>query len=119
MKSEIKDICSADVLDIQNYHPEDPTCFGFWITLIVGIQGTDSGESFQLCVCSPTWIQSMMDKNKCNILIGLHHLVMTHYNYSLLCKKLTSCFCVEGDNWDDICQKLSYYGHWEFQDYEK
>ena len=48
MKSEIKDICSADVLDIQNYHPEDPTCFGFWITLIVGIQGTDSGESFQL-----------------------------------------------------------------------
>ena len=28
-------------------------------------------------------------------------------------------FCIKGKDWEEISQRLSYYGYWEYQDYRE
>ena len=116
MKAKIIYIYGSDVDPVELYQPEKSDNFGFWIEVMMGIKGQVGEESFQICVCSPQWLIENQSKDK--IVLGLHHLIMFEYDYQILYAKLQKLMCIEGKDWNEISQKLSYIGYWEFQDYK-
>ena len=55
MKAELKRIHSPDA-DLDVYYPEDPENFSLFLQLMIGPEGEDSEESFDILICTPKWI---------------------------------------------------------------
>ncbi|MFA5541086.1 MAG: Imm8 family immunity protein [Bacteroidales bacterium] len=117
MKSEIKYLHSPDVYELSSFSSIKPDNFGFLIQVMVGIEGEGGEESFDIMLCTPKWIEENYKKER--FILGLHYIIMFEYNYQLLYNKLQELFCIEGKDWEEIATKLSYIGHWEFQDYQE
>ena len=118
MKSEIKRIDSPDIsCPIEQFIPVKEDDFGLLLELSIGIENEDGADIFDIMLCTPKWIMSNFGTN--SIIVGLHYLIVFNFNYLEIYNKLRDLFSVTGDNWEEICQKLCYYGHWEFQDYKE
>lgn len=118
MISEVKNIFSPDVLDFATYYPEDDECFNFLLSVIVGIKGTKSEESFNIEVCTPKWL--IANYNKDDIILGKNKMIVFGYNKEKIFKKAKSLFDGRsGNTWEEIAIKLSRIGQWEFEEYQK
>jgi hypothetical protein len=116
MKSEIKDFFGSGMDEpLELYQPKITDNFGILIDLEIGIVGKEGADLFYVMLCTPKWLIENMKQEE--IVLGLHYLIVFEYNYEKLYKKLVELFCIEGSNWDEITNKLSYIGHYEFQDY--
>lgn len=116
MKAEIKEFFCSDIEQtLEFYKPEKPDNFGILLELDVGIVGKEGADIFQVMLCTPKWLIENMKQEE--IVLGLHYIIVFEYNYEKLYKKLIELFCIEGKDWDEIANKLSYIGLWEFQDY--
>jgi hypothetical protein len=56
MKAELKHLHSPDVHDLRSFKPDDPTNFSIFVQAMIGLEGDDASESFDLTVCTPTWL---------------------------------------------------------------
>ena len=114
MRAQLKSLHSPDI-DLSNYWPEDPGCFGFLLQAFVGPEGEDGDESFSFNVCTPRWLEI---ENKDRIIFGANHLIVTNYNLPAIESHLRRYFerCV-GDTWSEVSAKVARVGHWEFEDY--
>ena len=116
MKAEIKYLHSPDVLDLEKYIPEKIDNFGFLLQIMIGIEKIDGEESFDVIVCTPKWLSENYKND--DIIIGLHYIIVFEYNYQQLYQKLLELICIEENSWNEIAQKLSYIGKWEFENYK-
>jgi hypothetical protein len=118
MKAEIKKIYSVDVVEkLEDYNPNAPHNFGFNLCIILGPQGEEGEESFDMMVCSPDWLKENYKKNE--IIFGRHYLIVFEYNYQAIFNKLNEYVnSIEAKNWDEIGLKVGRIGHWEFEDYK-
>jgi len=116
MRAELKRLHSPDVDELAEFSPEQQTEFCVLIQAMVGPLGDKSEESFDVVVCSPSWIARRA--NEVAVFSPRHHLVMTRFDYEAL-RSYISEFCVscEGANWEEVGTKVSRLGHWEFEDY--
>lgn len=117
MKAEIKSLHSPDV-DLVSFRPTSEE-FCFLVQVIVGPKGEKVEESFDIQVCSPKWIDEKVDSVP--ILVGCHYLIMKDYTYDKL-KNFLTAYCDKGcvgKDWNEVAQKLSRLGHWEFEDYKE
>lgn len=116
MKAMIKNIFSPDVDMLETYQPEKNDEFSFLLQLIVGPEGEEGEEAFNIEVCTPKWI--IASCNPEDIIVGRHRLIVLEYNYERLTHFLTD-FCSRciGDDWHQVVSKVSRLGHWEFEDY--
>lgn len=118
MKAEIKDLFSSDIEQtLEFYKPNIPDNFGFLVFLEIGIEGKEGADDFQVMLCTPKWLIENMKQEE--IVLGLHYIIVFEYNYEKIHKRLVELFCIEGKDWEEIANKLSYIGQWEFQDYKK
>jgi hypothetical protein len=117
MKSEIKYLHSPDIDSMLSFTPVEYDNFGFLLQIMVGEEGKDGEESFDIMLCTPKWL--IMNTKSDEIVLGLHYMIVFEYNYEKLYKKLIELFCIEGKDWDEIANKLSYIGQWEFQNYKE
>jgi len=118
MKSEIKNIFSPDIQEsLELYKPEKDDNFGLLLEIDIGIENEEGADIFNIVLCTPKWVEEFYEKN--DMLLGLYHIFVFEYNYEKLYKKLKELMCIEGKDWDEIATKLSYIGHWEFQDYKE
>ena len=114
MKSIVKSFICIDHDPLELYTPKDIYNFELWLQIFVGVEDQVGEEMFQLCVCSTKWIEK--NHTKKGGLIGLYHIIFIEYNYDKIRDTIKKIFSVEGNNWDEIYQKLSLIGLSEYQE---
>ena len=116
MNAELKQVHSPDVYDLENYRPEDPERFAFLLQAIVGPEGTEGEESFDIEVCTPKWLESTYKLE--DVVVGRHHLIVREYNYERIIETIKDFLrdC-SGENWHEVAGKVARIGKWEFEDY--
>jgi hypothetical protein len=114
MQAVLKGLHSTDIADVATYVPDEEDNFGFVLRAMVGPMNSEGEESFDIIVCTPRWL---LDKyGTSDVLLGLHKLIVFKYDYHRLRqfieKYLMRC---SGDTWQEIAQKVSLLGQWEFE----
>lgn len=115
MKPKIVRLHSPDVQDLTTFSPGTES-FSFLVQIIASPEGVDGEESFDLAVCSPSWVSEHVEHDGC--LIGRHYLIVSEYNYDSLLSVVTefAANCT-GNTWKEVASKLGRLGRWEFEDY--
>ena len=117
MKAELKSIYDPSTQDLANYLPDDPNNFCVLFRAMVGIKDIEGEESFDIQVCTPGWFLSTMKQH--DIIPGRHFLIVLEYNYDRIYNKIKHLIenCT-GNDWDEVADKVSRIGFWEFEDYQ-
>jgi hypothetical protein len=114
MQAVLKGLHSTDIADVATYVPDEEDNFGFVLRAMIGPMNSEGEESFDIMVCTPRWL---LDKyGTSDVLLGLHKLIVFKYDYlrlrQFIEKYLMRC---SGDTWQEIAQKVSLLGQWEFE----
>lgn len=116
MKAEVKNLYSLDIYDLSTYYPEDPESFSLALRAIVGPKDQPGEESFDIQVCTPNWLLQHCGREE--IIIGRHFLIVFEYNYERIKRTIVEfCERCTGDTWQEVAEKVSRLGYWEFEDY--
>jgi Immunity protein 8 len=88
----------------------DPRDAGHWVRVLAGPEGSDGEESFDVLVCTPTWLGREVD--------GRHLLVVETWEPARVRHLVTQLFEKEtADDWPRLATRLSRHGSWEFDGY--
>ncbi|MBS1665187.1 MAG: immunity 8 family protein [Bacteroidetes bacterium] len=103
-------------MDFDVYWPEDDEVFAFLISVGVGPRGTQAEESFDIQVCTPKWLLQKYSEN--DMILGRNKLIVFKFDMDKILARIRKLFdnC-EGNNWEEIVNKLSKIGQWEFENY--
>jgi len=98
--------------------PADEAAFVFNARLIVGPADGPGEESFDVTVCSPSWLAQRGRTE--GIIDGLHHVVVAVASFDQ--RVLHTWFearvnAVEGGDWATVAGQLGRLGSWEFEGY--
>jgi hypothetical protein len=108
---------SFDVPDLAEWTPSTDD-FAVGVRLLVGPDGEEGEESFDLTVCSAGWLAARVRDEF--IWDARHHLAVEHFDYRRLAdylqRRVEAC---QGSSWDEVSEKLARLGHWEFEDYRE
>ena len=117
MRAKIKSYHSPDIEDLYKYVPKNPTNFSLLLELMVGPENENGEESFNIQICTPGWFLSTMKKH--DIVPGRHFLIVLEYNYDRIYNKIKQLIenCT-GNDWNEVADKVSRIGFWEFEDYQ-
>lgn len=117
MKPKLKEIYLLEKYEpLEYFHPDDESCFGISVRLMIGPDDDPGAESFDLLVCSPEWLKIHYAEEK--IVWGHHMLIVFRYDFSLIQEKIKDYISkCTGNNWTEITHKLCRIGSWEFEDY--
>jgi hypothetical protein len=115
VKAELRSIWSIDTEDLATWKPPDEA-YALHVRLMVGPQGENGEESFDLTLCSPAWLRQLAADDR--IFDPRHHLILGRFNWpkveEYLGQRVARC---EAATWQGIAEKLGRLGHWEFEDY--
>lgn len=120
MTPVIRYILSPDIENLEDLIMPPGSKFCFFLQMIVGPDNGPGEESFDIHICSPSWLEEKLknDPYKNSYLIGRHYLFLYDFNYdkvfSILSKIINGC---KGNTWNECALKLSRFGYWEFDDY--
>ncbi|HTH49798.1 MAG TPA: immunity 8 family protein [Candidatus Limnocylindria bacterium] len=115
MRAQLKHLHSPDV-DLREYRPAEVDNFSFLLQAMIGPEGTDASESFDIVVCTPKWLSSSRN----DPLWGRHMMIVLNYDLGKI-RQIISSYCSScvGNDWQSIASLLSRIGKWEFEDYRK
>lgn len=114
MRAEIRSILSSDVDDLDAFRPSDEA-FAVTIRLLVGPSGARGEESFDLMVCSAAWLARQVERTP--VYDARHHLVVREFDWLVIRRYLEGRVArLDGASWDELGEKLSRLGYWEFED---
>ena len=114
MRAELKSM-SADDVNVGSYVPDDLGCFFITFRLRIGLEGINSGDDFEISVCTPTWLQL----NMWEPMWGRHLLIVREFDYQKILNMITDGIVrCDGENWMEIASKLARLYAWEFEDYQ-
>jgi len=115
VRAEIRELFASDVDNLDEWRPSGNS-FSVTIRLQIGPVGGVGEESFDLTICSPSWLSRQTDVTP--VFDARHHLVVHDFDWNVIRGyiegRVASC---GGDAWEDIAQKLSRFASWEFEDY--
>lgn len=118
MRAEIKNLFSLNIDDLDHFVPAEPDMFRVAVRLVAGPQGSEGEESFDFEVCSPLALAREIGDD--GVLLLRHRLVMTSFDFGrvrqFVERYVRGC---EGENWDEVANKLARLGWWEFEDYRE
>jgi hypothetical protein len=116
MRATIRRLHSPDIDDLVRYRPTEPDCFGFLLQILAGPENSPGEESFDVLVCSPRWIAETHSPD--DIIEGRHLLILLEYDFDRLERFLHMRIAeASGESWEDVAEKLSRFGRWEFENY--
>jgi len=117
MKAQLKEMYSLQIPEaLKEFLPEASKNFGITIRLMVGVEGVDQSESFDILVCTPTWIQDQLILEK--YMWGRHMLIVNEYDYELIFQSLSARISsYSGKDWNEVANKIARIAAWEFEDY--
>lgn len=116
MRAQLKSIDSADIVDFDTYHPADNRCFTFPIEMVIGYEGFDGGDLFQMTVCTPEWIA--LENWQDIAIAGTALLIVFEYDWPAIQSRIENLVSDHiADDWPKLAQKLSRFAEWQFADY--
>ncbi|MER7213267.1 Imm8 family immunity protein [Streptosporangium sp. NPDC000239] len=116
MKAEVKFFHSPD-FDWESQTPENPERFEILLQLFVGPVGEDSSESFDVLVCTPSFLSGELGDS--GIIDGYHRIIVSRFDRELIESYIHKIVrSVEEATWDELAAKVGRLGHWEFEDYD-
>lgn len=59
MNAKLKRLHSPDIYNLENYQPECAGSFCFLLQAMIGPEGEEGEESFDIEVCTPAWIEKI------------------------------------------------------------
>jgi hypothetical protein len=117
MQAKLKELFSLD-FDLATFWPEKPDNFGFWLRAMIGPEDHAGADSFDIHVCTPEWLKSNYSVS--DTVWGRHFLIVFEYDRArieaAIVRYCERCF---GNDWQEIAQKISRIGYWEFEDYRE
>ena len=116
MKAELKRLHSPDAYNLEKFKPQDPTKFSILIQAMIGPEGKEGEESFDIEVCTPRWLEDAF--NEGDVIIGCHYIIVMEYNFQKIDRAIRDYIDMcTGKDWCEIAGKLSCLGKWEFEGY--
>jgi hypothetical protein len=116
MRAELKSLDSLDV-DLRSHVPDDED-FCISVTAQIGTIGGHGADCFDFEVCSPKWLELALETD--TVVSGRHKLFMSTFSYEALeAYVVKRVHQAEGPDWPSVAEKLSRWGHWEFEDYQR
>src|SRR5688500_15230243 len=117
MNAKLKELYSLELdCTLEEYRPAVETNFGLSLRAMIGPEDHPGAESFDILVCTPEWIKSEYQEEKC--VWGLHMLIVLEYDLELIKRQIVNYIHrSSGKDWPTIAQRLSRIGAWEFEDY--
>lgn len=115
LRAEVKGIFSTELDDLKHFVPMERD-FGILFRVMVGPEGMNGEESFDITVCTPGWFRQKYEFS--DVVVVRHHLIVFEYDYDRIVNKIKSIIerC-EGSSWNEVAEKVARYGYWEFEDY--
>jgi len=102
-------------LDFSSYYPEEVDNFGFLLQAIIGPEGTEVEESFEIKVVTPKWLGKRAAERK--IFHLRHHLIVKEYDLPLIHRFINNFIeRSSAETWEKAVLRLSQLGRWEFED---
>lgn len=116
MKAELKYLHSPDI-DLYQYIPEESDNFGFLLQAMIGSEGKEGEDSFDIIVCTTKWFQSNYVERM--PLLGYSFMFVSQFSLEEI-EQAIQIFCKEctGETWIELASKLSKLGKWEFEGYK-
>ncbi|WP_216819765.1 Imm8 family immunity protein [Frondihabitans sp. 762G35] len=104
--------------DLDSIAPEQLTHIAQWIRVLAGPDDGPGEESFDLLVCTPSWLAQELSRGPA--IVGRHHLIIERWDAARVRAVVTDLFTgEEADDWQDLGPRLGRLGHWEFEDYRQ
>ena len=116
MRAEIKSFEGLGQEEPETYLSPDPHDDSFWLRMLVGPANEPGEESFDVLVCTPSWLARIVSEEGPQI--GRHRLILEHLDL-----RMAEAFLrrqverLEAPAWEDLAVKISRLGYWEFEDY--
>ncbi|UXI66936.1 immunity 8 family protein [Tahibacter amnicola] len=86
MRAILKEIYSIETeVPLQDYWPGDPSNFALSVRLLVGPEGEEAAESFDVLVCTPDWIKHQYSAERA--VWGRHMLIVLEFDFALIERK--------------------------------
>src|SRR5215475_13595685 len=113
VRAALRFLHSTDADPLRDFCPDGP--FGIPVQAIIGPANGPGEESFDFMLCTPEWFGTNMQDD---IMIGRHYLFVKEFSYWRL-EKFVRDYCTrcDGNSWQEVAEKLSRLGHWEFDGY--
>jgi Immunity protein 8 len=115
MKAKLKRIDLNSAVLLEQFRPEDPECFGFWLNASIGSDETEGADDFQILVCNREWLERERGKKNPERYVLLDGKYDATLIIELLSQHLDSC---TGNSWIEVVAQISKIGVWEFEGYK-
>lgn len=84
---------------------------------MVGPEGLDGEESFDVLVCTPAWLEDELQRQPG--LHGRHHFIVNDFDPHAVEDQLREEIeSLEAPDWPALAEKIGRIGRWEFEDYQ-
>ena len=113
---ELKSYDSADIEDLERWVPEGSEVI-YWMTLTIGLPGSQAADNFQVCVATPPGLHSP-DGLRTRPKGGDQPpaIVVQSYSWAAVVseieRRLVAC---TGRDWSEVCEKLRHQFAWEYE----
>ena len=122
MKAELKSIFSPDVPNgLENWSPPDPSNFALSLMVFIGSEEREEADSFDIVVCSPSWVEDNWDapllnhyRLGSNLRLGRGLILMKRWSYQDLEKAILQICDVEAETWGRMANRIGRALPWEF-----
>lgn len=117
MKPELKYLHSPDVHDLEKYEPPEDEPYYILVQAMFGPEGIDAEESFDALFCNTIYVRQQkslgLNLEKYDVVLDKYHFnrILDYFNNAALNS--------EGASWNEVAEKLSRYGKWEFENYRE
>jgi hypothetical protein len=117
MKPQLKRVHSPDVNDVASYVPPDPGRFGVLVQLMIGPEGHEGEESFDVVLCTPRWLAEKLEQTE--VLDLRHHLLMASWTWASALDYFERFLAeIDAPSWPEVAAIVGRLGRWEFEDYD-
>ena len=118
MRAAVRRFHSPDIDDLERFRPADADSFSFLLQIMIGPADGDAEESFDVVVCTPTWL--LRNHERKDIIFGRHRLVVLEYDFERIRRVIQDyCARLNAPTWEGLAAKLARLGKWEFEDYSE
>jgi len=111
----VRHFISPDV-DLEDFRPEDPDDFWFLVQALVGPCGEEGEESLQVIVCTPRYLARRAVTEP--VIFGRPLVIVNSANLPEILDAIRAAIeKVEAPTWNQVADRLSRLGIYEFEDY--